>query len=573
MQKSLRPYQQQAVNETWEALKKNSDPVLFVMSVGGGKSICISSILKTLEDKNKRALCLVNSAELVRNNSTEFKEYGGNPSVFCASIGLKEFSSNIIFATPQSVMSAIKRNHPISNIRFNMIVVDEAHGIAYKKNTSTFMRILRHYRQEYPDMRLLGLTGTPYRLNGGESESIVGKNALFKAAVANIDTAWLVDNKYLVPPVFGLKHVDDMDMSALRVDKKGFFKQEDLNAVVTKNKRLTYEILQEVQKVMQSRNGAFIFCSTIPHCIEAMEALPPDTTRLIIGDTIDEDRHLYMTQARAGKIKYLVSVSCLLVGVNIPRFDTSVFLRPTQSLTLFIQAIGRCLRLYPGKKEGLVLDFASNLTRFSDIDNPIINEALQPREDHEEERPFKCYVCSQYNSVNARRCCGVVDGKRCDHFFEFKSCPKCALQSDIEARNDITARYCRTCGDELIDPNAKLSIEAIKPIIEEATVLETRFWTQEYDGKITVRASYKYLMPHAEPRIIYEHFSPLSSAKAMNVFYGAFVSKHMTDSSKWYPHLHNPIYLKAVVNRANPPIKLKLKLVDGKWVIYKKVFA
>lgn len=567
MSKQLRPYQQQAVNETWEALKKNSDPVLFVMSVGGGKSICISSILKTLEDQNKRALCLVNSAELVRNNSTEFKEYGGNPSVFCASIGLKEFNTNIIFATPQSVMSAIKRNHSITNIRFNMIVVDEAHGIAYKKHTSAFMRILRHYRQDYPDMRLLGLTGTPYRLDGGESESIVGKNALFKTSVANIDTAWLVENQYLVPPVFGLKHVDDMDMSALRFDKKGFFKQEDLNAVVAKNKRLTYEILQEVQEVMQNRNGAFIFCSTIPHCIEAMEALPPEKTRLIIGSTSDEDRHAYMTQARAGKIKYLVSVSCLLVGVNIPLFDTSVFLRPTQSLTLFIQAIGRCLRLYPGKNEGLVLDFASNLTRFSDIDHPIINEALQPREDHEEERPFKCYVCGEMAGLHTRRCHGMVDGKRCDNFFEYKNCVSCDLP------NDITARQCRGCHAELIDPNAKLSIAPIAPIIEEVVVLETKFWTQEYDGKITIRASYKYLMPHAEPRIIYEHFSPMSSAKAMNVFYGAWVSKHMTDSSKWYPHLHNPTYLKAMVNRANPPIKLKLKLVDGKWVIYKKMFA
>jgi len=65
--KHLREYQVYAIHEAWDALKKNDDPVLLEASVGSGKSIMIGTILKTMQDQNKRVLCLVNSAELVRN--------------------------------------------------------------------------------------------------------------------------------------------------------------------------------------------------------------------------------------------------------------------------------------------------------------------------------------------------------------------------------------------------------------------------------------------------------------------------------------------------------------------------
>jgi len=559
----LRGYQTKGINEAWEALKKNDDPVLFVSSVGSGKSVMIGSMMRTLEIKGKRALCLVNSSELVRNNSETFKRMAGNPSVFCASLNKKEFENNIVFATPQSIIAAIKRNHPIKDVIFNMVVVDEAHSINHAIHDSQFMKILRHYKQEYNPMRVLGLTGTDFR---GSGNDIVGKSCLFKSRVANITTSWLIEHHFLARPIYGIKKTESFDFSSVKI-KAGKFNATELQAVVDKNKRLTWDILQEVNQIMTDRNGAFLFCSSKKHCDEALSALPKGSAYIITGDTPEKERHKILTMARNQEIKYLISVNCLMTGIDVPNFCTTVWLRPTESLVLYVQGIGRSLRLHDSKKNALILDFAGNLSRHQDIDNLIINEALQRREDHEEERPFKCYVCGEMAGIHTRRCHGMVDGKRCDHYFEYKDCVSCNLP------NDITARQCRECHAELIDPNAKLSLAPITAIIEEAAVLETRFWTQEYDGKITVRASYKYLMPHAEPRLIYEHFSPMSSAKAMNVFYGAFVSKHMTDSSKWYPHLHNPIYLKAMVNKARPPIKLKLKLVDGKWVLYKKVFA
>src|ERR1700733_3283622 len=448
---NLRSYQINAINETFNALLKNDDPVLFDMSVGGGKSICIGTIVKKFEDKNKRVLCLVNNTELVRNNSKAFNILGGKPSIFCASIGEKDISNNIIFATPQSIISAIKRNHPISVIIFSMIVVDEAHGINYLNDKTVFMRILRHYKQRYPSMRLLGLTGTPFRMHKTEPMSIVGDNALFKTKTANITTSYLIENEFLVKPSFGHCEVEGFDFSKCKIKNNGEFRLSDLNRVIDSKQRLTYEIMQEVKETMTQRNGAFIFCSTVEHCTEAYSSLPWDESAIITGDTPEHLRNKILNDARNGLIKYLISVNCLMVGVDVPLFDTIVWIRPTSSLLLFIQGIGRGLRLHKNKEDCLVLDYAGNIDRFSDFDDPIINDAIKPKPEEERDYVIQCFDCNTMNTLFSRRCIGVHNKKRCEHYFEWKDCPAC------ETQNDQCARYCRNeeCKKELIDPNKK----------------------------------------------------------------------------------------------------------------------
>lgn len=558
----LRSYQKKAINEAWQALKKNDNPVLFVSSVGSGKSVMIGSMMRNLELKEKRALCLVNSSELVRNNSETFKRMGGDPSVFCASLNKKEFENNIVFATPQSIIAAIKKNHPIKDVIFNMVVIDEAHSINHTVYDSQFMKIIRHYKHNYKPMRVLGLTGTDFR---GAGNDIVGDSCLFKSRVANITTSWLIDNKFLARPVYGIKKTESFDFSSVKI-KAGKFKVTELQAVIDKHKRLTWIILQEVDQIMKDRNGAFLFCSSKKHCDEALSALPKGSGYIITGDTSEKERHKILTMARNQEIKYLISVNCLMTGVDVPNFCTTVWLRPTESLVLYVQGIGRSLRMHDSKKNALILDFAGNLSRHQDIDNLIINEALQQKEDHEEDKPFTCCTCSTPASIHTRRCCGVVNGARCDHYFQFKDCHDCNLP------NDTTARQCRGCAAELIDPNAKLSATLFANPSIEVDVIEARYWTQESNGKTYIRASYKYQSANAQPQHVQEFYSPMSSDKAMNVFYGNFVRKHLPDASAWYPRLKNPVFLAAMIKKINTPTKLILKWDKEHWVIHRKIF-
>jgi len=182
--KTLRTYQQQAVNECWSALKQNDAPVLLMASVGAGKSLMLASILLSIEKSGKRALCLVNNAELVRNNCETFIEQGGTSSIYCAALNSKDDTAPVVFGTPQSVLNGITKNESIGKIKFNIIVVDEAHAINYANHRTAFMRILRHYKQNYSEMRVLGATGTNFRFKGS---SIVGDACLFKTQVGNIE--------------------------------------------------------------------------------------------------------------------------------------------------------------------------------------------------------------------------------------------------------------------------------------------------------------------------------------------------------------------------------------------------
>lgn len=557
---SLRPYQLSAIQEAIDALKKNDDPVLLECSVGGGKSYLIASIAKKLDDLNKRVLCLVNSSELVRNNSEAYKDFNGNPSVFCASLSHKSINQNVIFATPQSVIRALKTNHPIADIIFNLIIIDEAHSINFKSDQSTLMQILRHYKQAYNPMRTLGLTGTSFR----GSESIVGKNALFKTQVGNISTQYLIENGYLVKPQFGINKVEGFDFSKCKIQNSGEFKGSELQAVINSKKRLTWEILQEAQVVMADRNCVMIFCSTKPHCYEAMAALPAEQTRIILGDTSDHDRNEALTLARQKKIKWLISVNCLLTGVNIPALNGIIWLRPTSSLLLFIQGIGRGLRLYEGKTDCLILDYAQNLDRFQDIDHPIINEALQTRRDDEEEdKPFTCYTCSTPASINTRRCTGMVGGKRCEYYFQFKDCVSCCVP------NDITARRCRSCNAELIDPNAKLTRH--KPDTYTLKVIKAEYSVIPQGNTSFPTIKSKYFCAGA---MVYEGHCT-NSKKSQNIFYAKWLRLHLDKASEYYMHLTNINKMKKMIEE--PLLKTPTELIctkneHGFYTIIKKVF-
>lgn len=554
----LRDYQKKALKEICQSLRSNDEPVLLECSVGGGKSYLIGSLSKLFENQNKRVLCLVSSSELVRNNSEAYKDFDAVPSVFCASLSQKSYDKNVIFATPQSVISAIKSNHPIKDIIFNVIIVDEAHMINFYSESSIFMRIFRHYKQEYAPMRILGLSGTPFR---GDM-SIVGKEAFFKTKTGNISTQYLIENKFLVPPVFGITKNEGFDFSKCKIKNTGEFNGRDLQAVIDSKKRLTWQILQEVQRIMESRDVCMVFCSTIPHCYEAMAALPEGQARMIIGETDDPSRNEALTLAREKKIKYLVSVACLLTGVNVPAINCIAWLRPTSSLLLYIQGIGRGLRLNEGKIDCLILDFAGNISRFSDIDDPIINEAIQPKEENEKQFVIPCYQCTTLNEVFSRRCCGVFNGARCTHFFEWKACPRCGIE------NDITARSCRSCHAELIDPNKKLFFASSNITLE---VYSAKYYVTEVpvSGCAIINGEYK-----TNQGSVFEcHYT--TSEKAKNVFYAKFVKQHVLTPSKYYKALHSPSVMKSLIQNQEFKIPTHIickKDIYGKFSISKKLF-
>jgi DNA repair protein RadD len=566
--KEIRLYQKKAVQECWNALKDDDKPVLLMASVGSGKSLMIASVLIQMQKLGKRALCLVNNAELVRNNCATFIEQGGEASIYCAALGEKNCTAPIVFGTPQSILNGINKNEPIANILFNIIVVDEAHAINYLNHSTTFMRILRHYKQEYPQMRVLGATGTNFRYKG---YPIVGDDTLFKKQVGNITTEQLIKENYLINPDFEIDEKLVIDFSKVKIKSNGKFDSKELELVVSQNARLTELICKQLIHVMESqkRFGAFIFATTKKHAYEILSHLPPQESAIILGETPQDERTEILDKARIGRIKYLVNIAIISVGVDVPAFDTIAYLRPTESLVLLVQTMGRVLRLSPetGKTQALVMDFAGNIERHQNWDNPILIKAIKQTLDEDKPLVIQCPCCQEMNTETARRCIGMVGEERCSYYFEFKVC----ADERCETQNDISARHCRNCGAELIDPNAKLSLSTSSVLPQELEVIGARYGISDSKNGFRVNCMYKCRDKKGRIAAFYESYTPVSD-KAKNVFYGQFIKKHCNKPSQWYLHLQERQKMQEMLQEVNTPTHITLHKHDNGYRIKNKVF-
>lgn len=535
-------------------------------SVGAGKSLMLASILMSMQRQGKRALCLVNNAELVRNNCETFINQGGNSSIYCASLGQKDAEGSVIFGTPQSVLNGIIKNEDISNIKFNIIIIDEAHAINQLNDRSCFMRILRHFKQQYNDMRVLGATGTNFRFKG---TAIVGEKCLFRSQVGNISTDYLIREKYLVEPNFKIDPELIIDFSKVKIKQNGQFDQKQLESVIEGSTRLTELICKQIVHIMESQNrfGVFIFATTKKHAYEILSHLPAETSALILGETKQDKRTRILNDARMGKIKYLVNIAIISVGVDVPTYDTIAYLRPTESLVLLVQTMGRALRLstHTKKESALVLDFAGNIERHRDWDNPILLKALEQTIDEDKPHVILCPQCQTMNTESTRRCTGLHEKVRCSYYFEFKQCV-CGV------KNDIASRHCRACQKELIDPNEKLKlIPGADNELKELQVLEAKYATSNVQNSFRVNCFYKCKDKKGEVGNYFESYVP-SSEKAKHFFYGSFVKKHCSKPSAWYTHLQVRNKMDEMLKEAYVPEKIFVKEEDKGYRIKKKVF-
>ena len=568
--KQLRPYQQEVLDTLRVRLKETNYPLLVNASVGAGKSLIIAELLRIVERAGWRALCLTMNSTLIHQNAETYMNQGGNAGIFCASLGMKDSGEPIIFASPMSVRGSIKNNGKLSKVPFNLIIVDECHNINVNERGTSYMRIFNHYsiyaQANGHKLRFVGLTGTPYR---GKGHTIVGEDLFFKEEVCAITAEWLIQENYLTQPIWGYcDKTLQYDFRQLKTNSMGKFSGVDLEEAIHKQPRLTGKIMAEVSEIVKDRVGAFIFASSVKHCYECAESLPPTQTAVITGDTPDKLREQYITQSRAGIIKYLVNVNVLCTGVDIPIFDTVVFVRPTESLVLYMQCLGRGLRLADGKTDCLILDYAGNLERHGDIDNPVINEALKPKH-NDPEYCIECFDCGEFNTLMARRCIGTPNDQRCEHWFEWKDCPSCG------EKNDIVSRQCRSCEGELLDPNRNLNKEAAARDYIELKVVASKYWVINRSVPVFC-AKYKAYHEKSGRTLVLGESYILRSKLSKDIFYSKFVKDQFKYPTYSYRCLGNEDHLNAIIDSgevATPDSLIAKRKDDGTFRIHKKLFT
>lgn len=441
-----------------------------------------------------RVLVIQTAGELASQNSDAAWSIGLPNSAYSASLNRKSVHYEVVYGTVGTLYRALDKE--FAALGFDLILADEGHQIPYDEPGSMYMQILSHFYKLKPHMRLLMFSGSWFR----GADSVIGE--FWQKALTmepddpdypdggqgngKITTEWMNANGWTVPPVFGWPDLEDQnsyagDFEKLIANASDDFSEEELDAATSDIEKL-FRIMSEVITRSAIRKGVLLFAATRKHTHQikqVMIALGVDASEIgiITEETKKKERLDILSRAKVGKCKYVLNVGVLTTGINIPWWDTLIYLRPIGSLVLLIQSIGRVLRLLleeggPGmiemdsmtaeerlaliaaspKPDALILDYAGVMDRLgAQYENPILEQAQKEHATRKGEL-IHCPVCATENSMFARRCIGVDhDCVRCEYFFKFQVCPDCGVH------NDIVARGCRNCGRQLIDPNATLN--------------------------------------------------------------------------------------------------------------------
>lgn len=462
-----RDYQQESADKAIAHMRTSADAGVLVLTTAAGKSIVVAVIAQVVAKAGKRVLCLAPNADLITQNAEKYRATGNQCSLFSASLNKKHTGHQVVFATPLSVVNSLDD----FNDEYALLIVDECHGINDDEETA-YQKIISHLRAKNPKLRVLGLTATPMR----GREKLIGKDRTFKHVIHELPHHVLSAMGWVVPYKLGHTH-DHYDMVNIKVQGNGKFKPADLTEAVQNQERLTRAILEDAQKIMiaDNRKCAMIFAVDIKHAEEILSYLPEGRAAFISGKTPKPERRKILNEARQGIWRFLITVTALGTGTDVPICDTVIFLRATESIGLLLQFMGRSCRLYDeqwalpagelnwthdayqGKRSALVLDYAQNIERFSLDDDLTITGLVESKNKDDAEEEFfevECPDCNTTNKHTAQRCVGIVDGNRCSYRFIYKECDDCQTQ------NSPSARHCWKCGGELIDPNAKLTRNA-----------------------------------------------------------------------------------------------------------------
>jgi len=393
----LRPYQQQLVNEIRGQYQLGHRSVLAVLPTGAGKTVCFSHISQEAARKGNRVCILVHRAELLEQASNSLRRMGVRHGLIAANRSM-DLSHAVQVA---SVQTLARRLHKLPRDFFQLLVVDECHH----SNAGTWAKVISHFASA----KLLGVTATPIRGDGR------GLGEWYQSMVQGPSSKWLTDNGFLAsarvlaPPGF--------DAVGLRKRMGDFDAKQAEQRVAT----IMGDCCSHYKKHLSGRT-AIAFCCSVAHA-EAVAALfisQGIAAASIDGSMSNDCRRDLLQSLESGRLKVLTSCALIGEGVDVPSVGGCILLRPTQSVSLHLQMIGRCLRPAPGKPAAVVLDHVGNTLRLGH---------------HLEERDWSLDGVARRDREKAP---------------SVKVCPQCFAAMSSQARQ------CEECGHEFVPERREL---------------------------------------------------------------------------------------------------------------------
>ena len=339
----LRRYQTDLVNRVRLAWRQGYKSPCIVLPCGGGKSCIVADMARRTTDRGERVLFLVHRKELCEQIERTFTAWGVDMSL----------------CSVMMVQTATRRLHKLEYPK--LIITDENHHSLAK----TYRRIYDHFGEAYR----VGVTATPIRLNGG------GLGDVNDTLVVGVTAKWLIQYGCLSPYEYFAPSI--ADLTGIRT-QKGEYVAGDVEKKF-KRPAICGSVIGHYRKLADGKK-AICYCATVEHSkvMAATFSANGIPAAHIDAKTPLVQRAEIIKAFRSGDIRILCNVDLISEGFDVPDCECSILLRPTKSLTLYIQQSMRCMRYRPGKT-AVIIDHVGNYVRFGLPDDDR-EWSLEPKE-------------------------------------------------------------------------------------------------------------------------------------------------------------------------------------------------
>jgi superfamily II DNA or RNA helicase len=334
----LRDYQINGIYEIVNAWTECRS-VLFQMPTGTGKTTLFCEIARKFitEQPVKKVLIITHRKELVEQAFERLKNDFDLPTGKIAAGSIEDQSSPIQVA---SIQTLVRRDEHQKDI-FSLVIIDEAHHAL----ASTYKQLWGFY----PSSKFLGVTATPIRTNGE------GFQDLFDKLITTASIKWFIKNNHLSDIRYFANHTPDVSNITIRA---GDYDETELSEVMQDNAVMADLIQSYIDYAYDKK--MIVFAVNRAHCTKIVERFNSSgfVAKAIDTYTSTDERRKIVDDFKKNKFKILCNVNIFTEGFDCPEVAAVQLARPTKSLTLFLQQVGRCMRPHQSKKYGIVLDNA-----------------------------------------------------------------------------------------------------------------------------------------------------------------------------------------------------------------------
>lgn len=356
----LREYQTDLIERVRDAYRKGYKAPCIVLPCGGGKSVITAEIAKQTTQRENNVLFLIHRRELRDQIIRTFSKWGVDMSL-CD-----------VMMVQTAARRADKLRPPA------LVITDENHHCL----ASSYKTIY----EEFPKARFVGVTATPVRLNGD------GLGDVNDLLIQGVSAKWLIENNFIAPYDYYAPSVSDL--TGIKISH-GEYASGDIEKLLAKN-TVFGDVIGYYKKLAAGRQ-AVCYCASIRHSEEMAAAFRKAGIEAahIDGATPLAERQKIIDNFRRGAVDILCNVDLISEGFDIPDCECAILLRPTKSLTLYIQQSMRCMRYKPGKR-AVIIDHVGNYARFGMPDDDrswTLDKKDKKQHKHEAEKPVGAKMC------------------------------------------------------------------------------------------------------------------------------------------------------------------------------------